>query len=250
LLPIILISGIAWFGCVAINMSGESLEFETLKTVWGQTEFGTAFKIRLMLWLAAVLMAFLSFFNWRPAFQKPAQLVLSGSLLGSLAWAGHGLEGSLWHLSADVLHLLAAGFWPAGLLPLALLLNKLRHVSDPEDWSAITVIVRRFSAVSLGCVALLAVTGIINSWFLVPSFSSLFTQPYGLWLSAKIILFCLTVIIGAVNLLRLKPRLLHGELQSQPVAIVVTQLRRNVLCEIILGTVIVVIVAILGILPP
>jgi putative copper export protein len=55
--------------------------------------------------------------------------------------------------------------------------------------------VRRFSALSLGGVALLAATGFINSWFLVGSFSNLIEQTYGRWLLAKIILFCFAVAI-------------------------------------------------------
>ena len=253
LAPVILISGIAWFAFVAMSMSGESLQLEILKTVWMRTEFGIVSRARLIFWLAVAAMSLLGSFKLPSAPQKrlmALQLVLSGCLLGSLAWCGHGRESSPWHLFADILHLLAAGFWPAGLLPLVLLLNKLRETSLPEDWTSTAALVRRFSAISLGCVALLAATGFVNSWYLVGSFSNLVSQPYGRWLSAKIILYFIAGAIGAVNLLRLKPRLLNTNSQLQPGNDLVAQLRRNVLFEIFLGTVIVVIVAILGILPP
>ena len=178
------------------------------------------------------------------------QLFFSGALLGSLAWAGHGLENSRWHLFADVLHLLAAGFWPTGLLLLALFLRKLRQVPDLAQWQSIAALVRRFSALSLGSVALLATTGFVNSWFLVGSFSNLLEQHYGRWLLAKIILFCFAVTIGAVNLLRLKPLLLIEDSQAQNFETTVAQLQFNVRMELILGTAIIIIVAILGILPP
>ncbi len=252
LLPFILISGIAWFGCVARVMGGKPLEFAILKTVWAGTEFGTVFKVRLLFWFATTGVAILNFSASKTALKNIltlAQVVLSGCLLGSLAWAGHGRENSPWHLPADVLHLLAAGFWPSGLLPLALILNRLAKAATPADWRAMAAIVRRFSTISLGCVTLLTVTGVVNSWSLLPSFSSLFTQPYGRWLSVKITLFILTMAIGAINLLRLKPRLC-GRAASESADDVVLQLRRNVLLEIILGTVIVFVVAILGTLPP
>jgi putative copper resistance protein D len=153
-------------------------------------------------------------------------------------------------LFADVLHLLASGFWPTGLLPFALLLRKLRQAPDPARWYSVAALVRRFSALSLGSVALLATTGLVNSWFLVGSFSNLIEQTYGRWLLAKIILFCLAVAIGAVNLLRLKPRLLIENSQSQNAEATVTQLQFNVQTELVLGTAIVIVVAILGILPP
>jgi putative copper resistance protein D len=250
LLPIILISGIVWFVLVAMNMSGQWLQTEILKTVWTQTQFGTVWKFRLAVWLVALVATTIPyFFQLRSAPGKMLawlELIFAGLLLGSLAWAGHGQEGSTWHLFADVLHLLAAGFWPAGLLPLALFLHKLRWTSEPAKWNWVTSLVRRFSAASLVVVALLAITGLVNSWYLVGSFANLFQQPYGRWLLAKIILFCIAVAIGAVNLLRLKPRL-SFENQASPAA---ARLQLNVWLELLLGVVVVVIVAILGILPP
>jgi putative copper resistance protein D len=247
LLPVILLSGIAWFALAAMSMSGQPLQTEMLKTVWTQTQFGTVWKIRLIFWFAAVVIGILSRFlksaAWLPLF-------VSGALLGSLAWAGHGLEDSRWHLFADVLHLLVAGFWPMGLLPFALFLHKLRQALDLAHWHSIAALIRRFSALSLGSVALLAATGFINSWFLVGSFSNLLEQPYGRWLLAKIILFCLAVAIGAVNLLRLKPRLLIKSPQVQNAEASVAQLQFNVQAELFLGIAVVIIVAILGMLPP
>ncbi|HEY5297893.1 MAG TPA: CopD family protein [Verrucomicrobiae bacterium] len=254
LLPIILLSGFAWLALVAMSMSGQPLSDEILKTVWTQTQFGTVWKLRLIFWLAAAFIAMLFHFSKSQiAFQRFLtwlQLFFSGALLGSLAWAGHGQETSIWHLLADVLHLLVAGFWPMGLLPLILLLRKLRQISEPPRWNLTAALVRRFSALSLGSVALLAATGFINSWFLVGSFSNLIEQPYGRWLLAKIILFCFAVAIGAVNLLRLKPRLEIKNAKTQNLEATNDQLQFNVQAELFLGIAVVIIVAILGILPP
>jgi putative copper resistance protein D len=178
------------------------------------------------------------------------EFFFSGALLGSLEWAGHGQETSAWHLLADVWHLLVAGFWPAGLLPFALLLRRLRQARDPAHGHSIAALVRRFSALSLGSVALLAATGFVNSWFLVGSFSNLIEQPYGRWLLAKIILFCFAVAIGAVNLLRLKPRLLIESSEAQSSEATVARLQFNVQLELAIGTAIIIVVAIIGILPP
>jgi putative copper resistance protein D len=254
LLPVILLSGIAWFALVAMTMSGQPLQAEVLKTIWTQTQFGTVWKLRLIFWLAAAIAASLFYFSHsQTAFQRFLiwlQLIFSGALLGSLAWAGHGLEDSRWHLFADALHLLVAGFWPTGLLPLVLLLRKLRQTSEPARWHSIAALVRHFSTLSLSSVTLLAATGFINSWFLAGSFSNLLEQTYGRWLLAKIILFCLAVAIGAVNLLRLKPRLLIENSQAQNPEATVARLQFNVQTELALGTAIVIVVAILGILPP
>jgi putative copper resistance protein D len=250
LLPLILLSGIAWFTLVAMTMSGQPLQREILKIVWTQTQFGTIWKIRLMFFVIAVIATTLScFLKPRGSLQKFVnwfQWAVAGCLLGSVAWAGHGQESSLWHLFADVLHLLAAGFWPAGLLPLFLLLRESRGISNPGHWLSLASLVRRFSAISLAAVSLLAVTGFVNSWFLVGSFSNLVGHPYGRWLLAKIVLFALALQIAAVNLLVLKPRLTAETYAGTTVSLI----RANVRFELILGIVIVVIVAILGILPP
>jgi len=251
--PVIFLSGIAWFALVAMNMSGQPLQLEILKTVWTRTQFGTVWKWRLIFWLAAIAVAFFYFLKLKASLQKNLiwlQLFFSGALLGSLAWAGHGLEGSRWHLFADVLHLLVAGFWPTGVLPLFLLLRKLRQISEPARWNFIAALVRRFSALSLGSVALLAATGFINGWFLAGSFFNLFGQTYGRILMIKIVLFIFAVAIGAANLLRLKPRVLIASSQSQSAEAAVAQLQFNVQMELVLGTAIVIVVAILGILPP
>lgn len=250
LLPIIFISGIAWFVLVAMAMSGQPPQLEILKTVWMQTQFGTVWKIRFITWIATtVTVAFFLFSKSQSPFRKDLvwlQLFFGGVLLGSLAWAGHGEEDSRWHLVADILHLLVAGLWPTGLLPFAILLRKFRRTSEP----AIVLLIRRFSALSLFSVSLLTATGLINSWFLVSSFSNLFNQTYGHWLMVKITFFCVAVAIGAVNLLRLKPSLSVESLQSQNAQMTAAQLQFNVQVELILGMTIVIVVAILGILPP
>jgi putative copper export protein len=58
------------------------------------------------------------------------------------------------------------------------------------------------------------------------------------------------VAIGAVNLLRLKPRLKIKNAQMQNVEATAVQLQFNVQAELFFGIAIVIVVAILGILPP
>jgi copper resistance protein D len=254
LLPTILLSGIAWFALVAMTMSGQSLQAGILKTVWMQTQFGTVWKVRLIFWLAAAIIAmFVYFLKTDSSLQKYLvwlQFCFSGILLGSLAWAGHGQETSIWHLLADVLHLLVAGFWPTGLLPFFLLLKKLRQTTELPRWNLIAALVHRFSALSLGNVAVLAATGFINSCFLAGSFSNLLEQIYGRWLLVKIILFCFAVAIGAVNLLRLKPRLTPGKFPVENSETTAAQLQFNIRVELFLGIAVIIVVAVLGVLPP
>ncbi len=189
-LPVTLVSGIFWFILVTAAMSdlpfNQALRLETLKIVWSQTGFGVVWKWRLVFWCVAALVAPVAWLT------KPQTLLhrgliyfelsLGALLLGSLAWAGHGQEDSPWHLLADVMHLLVAGFWPTGLLPLFLLLRQLRRNPAGEYAPSVAVLVRRFSALSLASVILLVLTGWVNTWYLVGSFSNLVEQPYGRWL--------------------------------------------------------------------
>jgi copper resistance protein D len=227
---------------------------DILKVVWTQTQFGTVWEIRLVfLLMAAMVTTIFYFLTSQSLIQKLAVwflLAINAGLLGSLAWGGHGQESSPWHLFADVLHLLAAGVWPAGLLPLFLLLRKSRRVAVPADWFSMAQLVRRFSAISLTAVSLLVVTGYVNSWFLVGTVSNLFGQPYGRWLLAKIILLCAALVIASMNLLRLKPRLLNEGSQPEKAVVTVAQLQRNVQIELLFGSAIIGVVAVLGILPP
>jgi copper resistance protein D len=258
LLSIVLLSGIGWFALVATTMSGlpfsQAIQPKILETVWSQTEFGTVWKLRICFWIVAALTAaVVCRCKSNTLIQRILiwmQLCLGGLLLGSLAWAGHGQEDSTWHLLADVLHLLVAGFWPAGLLPLIFLLRRLRRSSEAGRAHSIAALVRRFSAMSLGSVALLALTGWVNAWFLVGSFSNLVEQTYGRWLLVKIALFVIAVAVGAVNLLRLKPRLLAESTPPQQAEATVAQLQFNVQMELAFGAAIVLVVAVLGILPP
>ncbi|MGO8767035.1 MAG: CopD family protein [Limisphaerales bacterium] len=243
LLPVIFLSGLAWFVLVAMSMSGQPPHWDILKTVWTQTLFGLVWKTRFFAWIVAALVLV----SGRPKHLSGLllwlQLLLAAILLGTLAWAGHGLEGSRWHLAADVAHLLVAGLWPAGLLPLAMLLGTLR-----QSQTGAVALVRRFSALSLAAVSLLAVTGLVNACFLVGSFSNLINQSYGRCLLLKILLFCLALAIAAVNLLRLKPRLSEPATPRSIAAL--KQLHFNVRAELVLAALIVMVVAVLGILPP
>jgi putative copper resistance protein D len=231
-MPIALLSGIAWFAAVVIQMSNESLSMHDVRSVWGQTQFGTLCKLRLIVWICLLLLFWFRL--------KWVSLISSGIFLLSLAWAGHGQTGSSppLHLFADVFHLLAAGVWPTSLLPLALLMWRMRK--DENRWIGLTVVVRRFSLMSIAAVTLLLVSGIANSYFLVDHFSQLFFTTYGRVLLVKIVLFILMVAIGAVNLLILKPRLPGSA----------SQLQWTVSTELVLMTAVLIVVAILGLLPP
>ena len=191
-LPLVLLSGTAWLGFNAINMSGlppsQALRGDILHIVLTDTHFGHLWEIRAMLFVAALIASIPTLIVPSSSrLRRPfiwTSLLLSGAVAGSLAWAGHGLTGEpmRWHLFADLVHIVITGFWPVGLLPLVLMLWKLRQAAN---WTPVAQIVRRFSVMSLTSVALLLITGLVNGWVLVGSFSDLFSTTYGACSSRK-----------------------------------------------------------------
>jgi copper resistance protein D len=168
------------------------------------------------------------------------------ALLGSLAWSGHGRDGNSpgLHLLADIFHLIAAGAWPTGLLPFSMILFSVRMRGIDDDFVNLIMITRRFSTMSLICVGLIAVTGIVNSCFLLASAASLISTFYGRVLCVKIALLLAIVALGAINLLYLKPRLASGKSNFA------RKLQMTVGAELTFAVVVVVVVSVLGTLPP
>ena len=163
-------------------MSGSSLS-ESLQPglfwmVLTQTQPGHVWLLRAG--LALVLAIVLCFVTGTPRAWKGATLgAFSATLLtASLAWLGHAPERARGRtqnlqLAADLLHLIAAGIWPAGLVPFALFLRCFLPERDPVSRLAACVATRRFSALSFFTVAVLALSGIANSYYLVGTFHAL-----------------------------------------------------------------------------
>ncbi len=263
-LATVMISGFFWLWCAIAGMSGSSLAGALQPGLFGmvlsQTPPGRVWLVRagVALLLAGTLPLLARGFR-RGKFHSLAllpSLVLAGVLTASLAWLGHAGAGEgPWqnvHLAADVLHLLAAGIWPAGLLPFALLLRGLLQQNEAKGLLVAVAATRRFSALSLATVGTLALSGLANSYFLVGTLHALLTTDYGRLLLLKLALFAGMLGLGAWNLLGLKPRLAFiGGAESAPAQTsALHQVARNVLLEISLGTLILLVVGLLGMTPP
>ena len=232
-------SGFLWLWATVAGMSGsslmDSLNPQLFRIVIGQTPPGHVWIVRFG--IGVLLGALLCFRRGRWSFG----LIPAAVFVGSLAWLGHaGADGRTLNLAADVAHLLAAAAWPAGLLPFVLLLR--RHMQT-GTLAAAHAAARRFSALSLVTVVVLVASGLVNAFFLVGSFHALVATDYGRLLMLKLALFAIALTLGAWNLLVLEPRI-----GTAPEAL--AAMARNVWIEATLGTLIVLVVAILGTLPP
>jgi putative copper resistance protein D len=129
--------------------------------------------------------------------------ILGAMLLASLAGIGHTQVGEgterLVHVLSDATHLLAAGAWLGGLVPLAYVLDRCRET--PRGVAPIEWVLLRFSSMGYVAVATLIGTGFINSWFLVGSVSGLLRTSYGQTLLLKLALFvgCLFLPLRTVS---------------------------------------------------
>jgi len=246
---IAVLSAVSWMLATSASMAGSSaaaLDPDTISKVLFGTSFGRAWCWHLLFAILAIGVCLAPRAPWR----MQAILVLSLLLLVSLGWVGHAVEGQgvtrLVHEINQMLHLLAAGLWLGGLLPLAWLLARARSPTGTAWISVAREVVPRFSQMGYVAVALLAATGLLNTLLLVGSILALVGTPYGRLLALKILLFLTMVVAALFNRFRLLPRL-RREAQTSTAA---AALARSVLCEQGVGLAILAVVSILGTWPP
>jgi putative copper resistance protein D len=248
-----LVSGAAWLWAVTAGMNDSSLsdalDPAQMKSVLMQTAFGRLWLGRLF--IASIFGALLfigmdgSAARLR-SFGSRLTLFVSALLLVSLTFSSHaaaGMHDRLLHIAIDLAHLGVAAVWPIGLIPLAIFLRVTARIghADPD----VLRVLQRFSCLSLTCVILLLLTGLANSLFFFPSWSSVATSTYGQLLIGKVALFLIMIALGAINRLVFLPALVRG---SDAAAF--RRLRRAVVLESILGLVIILIVGAMGATSP
>jgi putative copper resistance protein D len=246
---VVLLSAVSLMLATTANMAGSiaaALDPDTISKVLFGTSFGRVWCWHLVFAVLTIGVCLAPKARWR----MPAMLVLSLLLLLSLGWVGHAVEGQgvdrLVHQINQMVHLLAAGLWLGGLVPLAWLLGRARSPSGAVWISVARDVVPRFSQTGYVAVALLAATGLLNSLLLVGSTRALIGTPYGRLLALKILLFLVMVCVALFNRFRLLPHLRRETQASATTA----ALARSVLCEQGLGLAILAVVSVLGTWPP
>jgi putative copper resistance protein D len=246
---VVLLSALSLMLATTANMASSgaaALDPDTISKVLFGTSFGRVWCWHLLFALLAVGVCLTPGSRWR----MQAILVLSLLLLVSLGWVGHAVEGRgvvrLVHQINQMVHLLAAGLWLGGLLPLAWLLGRARSPSGTAWISVARDVVPRFSQMGYAAVALLAATGALNTVLLVGNTRALVGTPYGRLLGLKILLFLAMVAVALFNRFRLLPRLRREAPSSAPIG----ALARSVLFEQALGFAVLAVVSVLGTWPP
>jgi putative copper resistance protein D len=258
-LTVSIVSGFAWLCLVAARIAGKPFaDVVADGTVWIvllQTQFGFAWELRFL--FAAALAACLLVRRIKnagaPIWPEILAALLAGAYLGALAFAGHGEEGlgleRYFHLIADFFHLVAAGLWLGGLIPLAVLLVYLRRFRE-EGWVSVACdAASRFSNLGIAAVGILLVSGTINALFLIGRVQALAGTDYGRLLLLKVTLFAAMVGLAGINRQYLLPRL-FGDVGMDQGSRTVRWLVRSALVEIAFGLGVIIIVGMLGIMAP
>jgi len=243
-----LLSALAIIPFTAAEMSGsDALAFDpsTWHAVLFDTQFGHVWCWHLG--FAVVLLAFAAM--PRQPWQAGAAAMAALLLLASLGLTGHAamdMGGGATHEINQMVHLTAAGLWLGGLVPLGVLLRRAVRTDGAEYLALARVALPHFSQIGYVAVALLAITGTVNSVMLVGHFDALATTPYGRLLAVKIALFLAMVGLALGNRFRLMPRLRGPRSAIAPLR----TLARSVLAEQAIGLLILAVVSLLGTWPP
>ncbi|CAI0906737.1 copper homeostasis membrane protein CopD [Serratia quinivorans] len=180
----------------------------------GQMGDGWADTWRLEVWWAVLGTTFGEVWRWHLGISLLALLslwmaeprrtqllaLLSTLLLVSMAFIGHAAmhDGALGvaHRFNHALHLLAAGYWFGSLLPL---LVCLRYLAQPQIRSDAVTTLIRFSRWGHLAVALVLLTGVINSLIILGSWPLDVDSPYQRLLLFKTALVALMVMVALAN---------------------------------------------------
>jgi putative copper resistance protein D len=254
---IALSGSVCWLMSEAAALSGNPGDALNGSAVWAvvvETQFGRVGAFRC----AALVLSLIALLTLRWRGRRPwlTQAVLGAAVVASLAWTGHGsidsgLPGPV-HRVSDVLHLLAAALWAGALVPLCVLAVVARQARNSASQHALAVGLNRFSAIGISVVAVLLLSGVVNSWFLIgpAAWRSALTTLYGRLLLIKVALFAMMVAMAAVNRVRLAPRVEGTDTESGTAVDARAALRTTLMTEAGLALLVLALVAVLGTLEP
>ena len=173
-------------------------------------------------------------------------LIASLGILATISMTSHAAATigiARYALVNDVVHLTAAAVWVGGLMQLIANTPLFIHgISENARRDALWRLVRRFSVAAGLSVVVLIATGVYSAWAQVTDFAALDT-PYGGALMAKLLAFAVLLLIAAVNLIWIRPRLRGSNTAAR-------WLRRTVVAEIALAVLVIFIVGFLTALEP
>lgn len=133
--------------------------------------------------------------------------VLGALLLASTVLTGHAAMSAGWlklvHQTNSVLHVLSAGAWVGSLLPLLLVLPKLKGAQAGQAREALI----RFSTLGHAAVAIVVLSGFISAALILDGLPLSLGSTYEVMLWAKVAVVAVMVSVAVANRYYLVPRL-------------------------------------------
>jgi copper transport protein len=214
-----------------------------LVPLWRTTAFGRSYVDLLLIFALFVAAAWVAIWVDRPEReQRSIAEILAGigviaaaaAALVVPAAAGHAAQTSPRGLAMtlDWLHVSSAALWIGGLAGLLLV---WRAQPAPGRVATLSVVVPRFSNLAFVSVLVLLGSGIWASVLHLPILSALWTTSYGQAIMVKATLLACAMLLGAVNLLRTKPRLAAAKSRPELAAPASSLLRLLVSGEVLLA---------------
>lgn len=182
-------------------------------------------------------------------------LAVGVNALLTISLISHSAATAFWTpvtVAVDCLHLLAAAIWIGGLVGLAVTIPVIAHQTAAGQ-RLFRVVVGRFSAMALGSVGVLILTGLYSAWVHVGALDALRATDYGHALLIKLAFVVGLILLGAFNLLWVRPQLAqtaqskNDDGGTRPV---VRHFRQSIGVEVLLGAAVLLVVAVLTGLAP
>jgi putative copper export protein len=219
---------------------GEPITRDLIATILGQTAWGRG-------WTTQVVAAGLATTGFVAARGLPRagwMMAVAGASAVALAapLTGHALaaeRAGRWGYPLDVLHVLGAGVWLGTLAVMTVAgFGAARRLETDHRDRRIADQVRAFSPIALAGAGTVALAGLALAYrYLDGSLAALWTSSYGRTLFRKLVLLALVMAVGAWNWRVVTPRL------GQPDG--TARIRRSSLVELLLGTILLAITAVL-----
>jgi putative copper resistance protein D len=242
------------FGASVATMMGQpvtAVDWSVIEAIATTTDMGWAMLARCALLTIAIPVILLrARRRWAPAIAA----FFYAAALATLPWSGHaaateGVAGTL-HRVNDALHLLAAGYWLGAIGWFAVLALRVKNEPNRKAAGPLLRMMHDFRAVGLTLVGIVAVTGLLNSYFIMGSNISadLLGTPYAQTLAAKVVLVAAMVAAAARHSGVAKHHVSKaGQLSDQ---LLMPTVSRTLMTELGLGVAVIAAAALLGMLSP
>lgn len=208
-----------------------------------------------VIWLARLALTLIGIWltQSRPAlWKRPAGFATCLALLLTVSLTSHAAAERYPALPvfADWLHLVGMSFWFGGLAYLLTGLRELQRATGTLRTRLTSLAVTRFSVMAIISVGVVGITGLYAAYLRVGTLDLLDMTIYGHVLFIKQGFVAALLLLAAVNLLFISPRLNRARLENASNVPLVAHFEKIVRGEVILACLLLLLVSVLTYLPP